>query len=187
LGSVLMYNGKNRALTPMAVAVLLCAVCTLTPRTILAQFIQRIAREERLPARREAQTFRQVTRAEDSAFRQTARRDEQLGRRSAWNRETHFRSERRRSHREKINRTRAQEQVIRTDRANFNLAQTKQRQAVHQNTAKQRREQTLRISREIRETNIARQRADRERIEEVRDTIRSELQQIRQGTRPTSR
>jgi len=182
-----MRNRRKRALTRMAVAALLCAVCALSPRTILAQFIQRIAREERLPARREAQAFRQVTRAQDSRFRQAARRDEQLGRRSAWARETHFRSERRRVHREKINRTRAQEQVIRTDRAKFNLAQTKQRQAVHANTAQQRREQTLRISREIRQTNIARQRANRQRIEEVRDTIRSELHQIRQTTRPTTR
>jgi hypothetical protein len=148
----------------------------------LAQFIQRISTEERRPAREEAQMFRQTTRAHEASFRQAARADIQRNRRRIWNYEIRFRNERRETVREKINQTRAQEQVIRKDRANFNIAQTRQRQSIRGATAKQRREQTLRISREIRRTNIERQKANRQRIEEVRDTIRAELEQIRDTT-----
>ena len=188
-----MENRPERILARVAVAALFCVVYALGSsalqdhRIVVAQYIQRISAEEKIPARREAQMFRQVTRAHDSAFRQAARRDVQLGRRAIWDYETRFRSERRRTVREKINRTRVQEQVIRTDRANFNLAQTKERQSLHATTAQQRREQTLRISRDIRRTNIERQRANRQRIEEVRETIRAELEQIREGTRPAAR
>jgi|GEM_PF-2944577 len=149
---------------------------------VLAQFIQRISTEERRPARQEAQMFRQTSRAHDASFRQAARADVQRNRRIIWNYETRFRNERRETVREKINETRAQDQVIRNDRASFNLAQTRQRQSLRGATAQQRREQTLRISREIRSTNIERQKANRQRIEEVRDTIRSELEQIRETT-----
>lgn len=126
--------------------------------------------------------FRQTSRAHDASFRQAARADVQRNRRIIWNYETRFRNERRETVREKINETRAQDQVIRNDRASFNLAQTRQRQSLRGATAQQRREQTLRISREIRSTNIERQKANRQRIEEVRDTIRSELEQIRETT-----
>ena len=156
-------------------------------KIVLAQFIQRITTEERRPARREAQEFRQTTRAHDSAFRQAARADVQRSRRTIWNYETQFRNEQRATDREKINRTRDQEQIIRTDRANFNLAQTRQRQSLRGATAKQRREQTLRISREIRQTNIERQKANRERIEQVREQIRSELEGIREEVRAAER
>ena len=156
-------------------------------RIVLAQFIQRISTEERRPARQEAQTFRQKTRAQDASFRQAARTDVQRNRRITWDYETRFRNERRGTVREKINQTRAQEQVIRNDRASFNLAQTRQRQSIRGATAQQRREQTLRISREIRRTNIERQKANRQRVEEVRDTIRAELQQIRDQTHAPGR
>ena len=153
-----------------------------THRIVLGQFIQRISTEERRPARQEAQTFRQTTRAHDSAFRQAARTDVQRNRRITWDYETRFRNEQRSTVREKINQTRAQEQVMRNDRADFNLSQTRQRQSIRGATAQQRREQTLRISRQIRRTNIERQKANRQRIEEVRETIRSELEQIRERT-----
>ncbi len=149
---------------------------------VLAQFIQRISTEEKRPAREEAQMFRQTTRAHDASFRQAARADVQRSRRKIWDYETRFRNERRETVREKIIQTRAQEQVIRNDRASFNLGQTRQRQSLRGATAQQRREQTLRISREIRSANIERQKANRQRIEEVRDTIRSELEQIRETT-----
>ena len=156
-------------------------------KIVLAQFIQRITTEERRPARREAQQFRQATRAHDSAFRQAGRADVQRSRRTIWNYETQFRNEQRATIREKTKRTRAQEQIIRTDRANFNLAQTRQRQSLRGATAQQRREQTLRISREIRQTNIERQKANRERIEQVREQIRSELEGIREQVRTSER
>ena len=152
---------------------------------LLAQFIQRITTEERRPARQEAQTFRQTTRAHDAAFRQAARTDVQRNRRITWDYETRFRNEQRTTVRQKIDQTRAQEQVVRNHRAGFNRAQTRQRQSLRGATAQQRREQTLRISREIRRTNIERQKANRQRIEEVRDTIRAELSQIRERTSRT--
>lgn len=193
----------KRLLARAAVATVSCAVFVLSgwfaPRSrepvgseqerdkiVLAQFIQRITTEERRPARQEAQTFRQTTRAHDAAFRQAARTDVQRNRRITWDYETRFRNEQRGTVREKINQTRAQEQVVRNDRAGFNLAQTRQRQSLRGATAQQRREQTLRISREVRRTNIERQKANRQRIEEVRDTIRAELSQIRERTSRTS-
>jgi len=154
-------------------------------KILLAQFIQRITTEERRPARRETQTFRQTTRAHEAAFRQAARTDVQRNRRITWDYETRFRNEQRGTVRHKIDQTRAQEQVVRNHRAGFNLAQTRQRQSIRGATAQQRREQTLRISREIRRTNIERQKANRQRIEEVRDTIRAELSQIRERTSRT--
>jgi hypothetical protein len=154
-------------------------------KIVLAQFIQRISTEERRPARREAQTFRQTTRAHDSSFRQAARTDVQRNRRTTWDYETRFRNEQRGTVRHKIDQTRAQEQVVRNHRAGFNLAQTRQRQSLRGATAQQRREQTLRISSEIRRRNIERQKANRQRIEEVRDTIRAELSEIRERTSRT--
>lgn len=158
-----------------------------TETMVLAQFLQRISTEERRPARQESQAFRQTTRAHDAAFRQAARTDDQRSRRIVWDYETRFRNERRDTVREKINQTRAQEQVIRNDRASFNLTQTRQRQSLRGATARQRREQTLRISSEVRRTNIERQKANRQRVEEVRDTVRAELQEIRDRTYATGR
>lgn len=154
---------------------------------ILAQYIQRIATEEKKPARREARTFRQTTRAHDAAFKQAARTDAQTSRKTVWDFDLRFRSEQRRTVREKVNEVRDQEQVIRTDRASFNMVQARERQSQHVATAQQRREQTLQLSREIRQTNVERQKANRQRTEEVRDAIRSEIEQIQEQNRTSAR
>lgn len=148
-------------------------------RIVLAQFMQRVAREERTPARREAREFSQTTRTQDAQYRQEARADVQQNRRVIWDFESKFRNEQRETVRERTNQTRGFEQVIRNDRADFNLAQTRERQALRGATAEQRREQTLRISSEVRQRNVELQKANRERIEAVREQIRSELEEIR--------